>query len=72
MTSTLQLRFLDTAGRSMTISLLDPRENLTPAEVQQAMQTIIEKDVFASPRGSLAQIDSAQIVTREVTEIELV
>lgn len=71
MTRTLQLSFLDIAGRRMTISLLDPREDLTPAEVQTAMQTIIDKDVFASSRGSLAQIDAAQIVSREITEIPL-
>lgn len=71
LTTTLQLLFANAAGRQVTISLLDPRPDLTGAQVQAAMQTIIDRNVFTSAGGPLAGINGARIVSREVTDIAM-
>lgn len=70
-TKRLELIFLNASGSRVTIGLWDPKENLTGAEVEAAMNTIVQKNVFDSPGGDLVAIQGARLVTREVSEIEL-
>ncbi|MDK2785043.1 MAG: hypothetical protein PWR11_909, partial [Bacillota bacterium] len=51
MEKTLSLVFRNAAGRTTTLSLAAPREDLTDAEVAQVMQTIIAKNIFAGSGG---------------------
>ncbi|AMO85667.1 hypothetical protein B857_00521 [Solibacillus isronensis B3W22] len=72
MAQVLQLTFANIAGSTMTININDPKPNLTEAEVNAAMQTIIEQAVF-SKDGFLFNVKkSARIVERNVTAIELI
>ena len=72
MAQVLQLTFANTAGNTMTININDPKPNLTEAEVNAAMQTIIDQAVF-SKEGFLYNVKkSARIVERNVTSIELI
>ncbi|MER1989409.1 DUF2922 domain-containing protein [Solibacillus isronensis] len=71
MAQVLQLTFANIAGNTMTININDPKPNLTEAEVNAAMQTIIDQAVF-SKDGFLYNVKkSARIVERNVTAIEL-
>lgn len=71
MAQVLQLTFANIAGNTMTISINDPKPNLTEAEVNTAMQTIMDQAVF-SKDGFLFNVKkSARIVERNVTAIEL-
>ncbi|WP_422880247.1 DUF2922 domain-containing protein [Moorella sulfitireducens] len=69
MTKTLQLIFGSAAGRQVTLSMADPRDNLTEAEVRAVMQLILDKNIFTSCGGDLVTIAGARIVTRDVTDI---
>lgn len=72
MAQVLQLTFANIAGSTMTININDPNPNLTEAEVNAAMQTIIDQAVF-SKDGFLFNVKkSARIVERNVTAIELI
>ncbi|WP_339261908.1 DUF2922 domain-containing protein [Solibacillus sp. FSL W7-1472] len=72
MAQVLQLTFANIAGSTMTINISDPKPNLTEAEVNAAMQTIIDQAVF-SKDGFLFNVKkSARIVERNVTAIELI
>lgn len=72
MAQVLQLTFANIAGSTMTININDPKPNLTEAEVNAAMQTIIDQAVF-SKDGFLFNVKkSARIVERNVTAIELI
>lgn len=72
MAQVLQLTFANTAGNTMTININEPKPNLTEAEVNAAMQTIIDQAVF-SKDGFLYNVKkSARIVERNVTSIELI
>lgn len=71
MAQVLQLTFANIAGNTMTMNINDPKPNLTEAEVNAAMQTIIDQQVF-SKDGFLFNVKkSANIVERNVTEIKL-
>ena len=72
MEKTLVLGFKNTEGRSVSLSLAAPREDLTGAEVAQVMQEIIDRNIFTSSGGDLAEIANARVVSRQVTELALV
>jgi hypothetical protein len=68
MDTMLEMIFKTGLGRSFRLTLNNPRTDLTPTEVEDAMNLIIEKDLFAA-EGGVAEIDSAQIVTTQVETI---
>ncbi|AQS60256.1 MULTISPECIES: DUF2922 domain-containing protein [Eubacteriales] len=68
-TQTLQMRFVTQAGTRVTISLDNPRDDLTEAEVTAAMDQIIAKNIFSTSGGDLVAKDSAQIIDRTVNVI---
>lgn len=69
MAVTLQMSFATELGKTVTLSIPDPKPGLTEAEVRLAMQAIIDKDVFTSATGSLVEIKAAKIVARDVTPV---
>lgn len=69
METTLRLIFKNSNGTRTTISIPDPRQDLTAAEVASAMNFMISSGIF-QPRGyELTEIISAEIVATEVTEL---
>jgi len=69
LTKTLELIFQNAAGKKVTVAVPDPRDTLTEAEVQTAMDTILAKNVFTSSGGDLVIVAGARIVSREVTDL---
>lgn len=72
LTKRLVLSFQNAAGRRTSLSLPNPKEGLTAAEVQQVMNLIIAKNVFASSGGDLVAIAGARIIAQETTELEVI
>ncbi len=68
-TQTLQMRFVTQGGSRVTISLDNPKDTLTEAEVTAAMDQIIASNVFTASGGDLVSKDSAQIIDRTVNVI---
>ena len=68
-TQTLQMRFVTQAGSRVTISLDNPKDTLTEAEVTAAMDQIIAANIFTASGGDLVSKDSAQITDRTVNVI---
>ena len=68
-TQTLKMAFLTQSGSRTTISVDNPRDNVTQAEVQAAMNTVVSKNVFTGTGGDLTAIDSAKIVDITTTDI---
>ncbi len=68
-TKRLELIFQTAGGGRLRISVTDPREDLTPAEVETAMNTIIAKNIFSSKTGDATAIYGARIVSRETTDL---
>lgn len=67
----LNMKFKSATGGSFTFAIKDAKEEILDEDISTAMDTIIESDVFSAKGASLESKDSAEIVTKEVTEIEL-
>ncbi|SMP57123.1 DUF2922 domain-containing protein [Anoxynatronum buryatiense] len=65
MNKRLELNFRKTDGKTARITLQEPREDLTEAEVEAAMNSLVMQDVFAPAGVSLATPVSARIVTTD-------
>ncbi|KGR90329.1 hypothetical protein CD30_12225 [Ureibacillus massiliensis 4400831 = CIP 108448 = CCUG 49529] len=71
MALTLEMKFNTENGKTMTISISEPKDDLTPAEVSNVMQTIIDQDVFHYEGFSLIGINQARVIERNISEIAL-
>lgn len=61
MTKNLDMKFKTSGGKEVTLSLLDPKDDLTLAQATTAMTDIIAKDIFIIDGGKLTEIVSAKI-----------
>ncbi|MFZ5591840.1 MAG: DUF2922 domain-containing protein [Bacillota bacterium] len=62
MAKVLRMVFRNAAGRAVTISLDNPKDTLTQAQVTGAMDQIISKNIFTSSGGDLVEKSLAEIV----------
>ena len=58
----LLMTFKTSDDKKVSITVDNPREDLTETEIKEAMNTIIEKDIFSPNGGSLVSAVSAKIV----------
>lgn len=66
---TLQMIFLNGENGRMTISIADPREDITEIEVENAMNDIIAANIISSNGGDLVEVIGARIVSRQVVDL---
>ena len=71
MTLVLQLTIANAEGKTMTLNVPNPKPNLTEAEVNAAMQTIVDQGIFSQDGFVFNVKKSAKIVERNVTPFEL-
>jgi len=67
--STLELSFQNEMGRTARFLIADPKEDLTPQEVQQAMDLIVAKNIFSTSGGEIVKALGARIIIRDTVEI---
>ncbi|RKQ14453.1 DUF2922 domain-containing protein [Lysinibacillus endophyticus] len=72
MTQVLELKFDTDNGKQVTLSINNPKSNLTPAEIATAMTTVINQNVFHKDGHALTAINQARMVARTITEFDLV
>ena len=63
----LVMTFATEGGTKVSISLNDPREDLTAGEVETAMDGIIAANIFTTTGGNLVAKDSARVIETETT-----
>lgn len=68
-TARLEMSFRNAEGRRVTLSVLNPRGDLTGQEVREAMDAIVASNVFTSSGGDLVEVVGARLVSREVVEL---
>jgi hypothetical protein len=68
-TQVLRMVFLNTLNKQVTISLNNPKDTLTAAQVQGVMDTVIAKNIFTSSGGDLASKVSARIIDTTTNEM---
>ena len=68
----LLMTFKTSDDKKVSITVDNPREDLTETEIKEAMNTIIEKDIFSPNGGSLVSAVSAKVVKTDTTDYDLV
>ena len=69
-TKRLIMTFLTELGRKISISLDDPREDISEEEVVAAMNLIVERNIFAPGDYDIKEAVKAKIVQTETTEFD--
>ncbi len=70
MAKTLNMRFTLDNGRTTTMSVANPKEDLTRAQVEPVMQNVIDKAAITVSNALPAEIKAA--VIREVNETKII
>jgi hypothetical protein len=68
-TKRLEMSFQNVNGNRVSLSVQDPRDDLAEQDVYDAMEAIMDKNIFTSNGGDLVRIAGARIVATEVTEL---
>ncbi|WP_270505519.1 DUF2922 domain-containing protein [Paraclostridium sordellii] len=71
-TKRLVMSFKNTLGRSVSISVNDPKEGVTEAEIKSVMDMLVEKNIFAPNGADIVEGVEAKIVVTDTTEFDLV
>ena len=71
-TKKLLMTFKTDEDKNVSISVEDPKPNLTESEILEAMNLIIEKDVFMPNGEALVEKVGAKVVETETQEYDLV
>ena len=66
MEKSLQLVFKNASGTTKLITIANPKDGLTKAETDAAMQKIVAANVFNTLGGDLVQAVEARVVNRNV------
>lgn len=67
MTKTLEMTFRDAMGKNVMITIPNPKDGLTLAQVETVMQDIITRNIFATTNGNLVDTVEAKIRVVDVT-----
>ena len=65
MSKSLEMVFKDVAGKTRNISVADPREDLTRAEVRDVMEGLITDKTFVTTNGDLAEVSAIRVSSIE-------
>ena len=68
----LFMTFKTTDDKKVSLTVDNPREDLTEEEVKTAMELIKEKNIFAPGGADLASLVSAKVVETDTTNYDLV
>lgn len=69
MSTKLEMSFKNAMENKSTVSIDNPRSDLTDAEVKTVMQDIIAKNIFNTTGGDLVSINSARIVSTTIDDL---
>ncbi|MFA7533435.1 MAG: DUF2922 domain-containing protein [Tissierellaceae bacterium] len=67
----LELVFLNEVGKKFVVAMDNPREDLTSEELGEAMDEIIENNVFLSSLFDLVEPIEARVVTTNIDVFEV-
>lgn len=68
----LVMTFKTTDDKNVSLTVDNPREDLTEEEVKTAMELIKDKNIFAPGGADIASLVSAKIVETDTTNYDLV
>ncbi len=66
---TLRMVFLNQAGKNVTITLDNPRSDITTAEVQTAMDLVVARNIFTSTGGDLVSKQDIKVIDSSTNDL---
>lgn len=67
----LIMTFKSQGDKAVNLTIDDPKEDLTESEIINAMNLIIEKNIFAPDNVDLMEAVKAKVVQTDTTEFDL-
>ncbi len=67
----LIMTFKSQGDKAVNLTIDDPKEDLTESEIINAMNLIIEKNIFAPDNVDLKEAVKAKVVQTDTTEFDL-
>ena len=68
----LVMSFRNELDRVVSISVDDPREDITEVEIKNFMQMVVEKQIFNPNGAEIVSVVEAKVVITDTTEYDLV
>jgi len=68
---TLVMEFKDAFGKKYTLSIKDVKEELKDDDILALMNGILVNNLISTENGSLVEKVSANVITKETTEVEI-
>ena len=65
----LRLSFSTAEGKTFTLSILNPREDLSQAEILSVMDRMIEEDILMTTSGALTGVKDIKVVSTVVNDL---
>jgi len=66
---TLRMIFSSQAGRSVTLTLDNPRSDLTAAEIEATMDLVIARNIFNSSGGDLVTKQDIKVIDSTTNDL---
>ena len=70
-TKRLLMTFKTSDDKKVSLSIDDPREDITEGEIKSAMDLIVSKNIFAPNGGDIVQAVEAKVVITDTTPYDL-
>lgn len=64
-----RLSFTTAGGKTFSITIPDPREDLNQAEVLTVMNTIVESNIFLTASGALTGVRDVKIIDTTTNDL---
>ena len=66
------MTFKTTDDKKVSLSVDNPREDITESEIKDAMDLVVSKNIFAPNGGDIVATVEAKVVVTDTTEYDLV
>ena len=66
----LDLVFRNAAGKKVTLNVVEPKTGVTKAEIDAAMQVVVENNIFNTTGGDLVEAVEGRLRTTTLDVIE--
>jgi len=61
--------FRNQEGKNVTITLGNPKENLTAAEIETAMDLVVARNIFASAGGDIVAKQDIRVISNTTNDM---
>ena len=69
--SKLEMEFKNVEGKKFSLTIDDPREDVTEEEIRTVMDDIVAKNIFSTTGGDVVSPVGARVITTTVEELEI-